>query len=114
MAQSANDRAKAYYIQAELDYDDGDYSEAIINLNKVKEILGSTNARVVGRKVKAYHRKCNYANAQKTLDQFSQNSSNATEAFVKEVVRYIPKVETKLKEAEEKERQDAIGRKQQT
>lgn len=113
MAQSANDRAKAYYIQAELDYDDGDYTDAINNLNKVEEILGSTNARVLGLKVKAYYGKGDYANAQKSLDQFSQYSSKASDALVKEVFAYIPKVEAKLKEAEEKERQDAIVRKQQ-
>ena len=45
-AQSSELMAKAAFIKAQELYGNGDYTEAIIKLEEVKELLSSTNPRV--------------------------------------------------------------------
>ena len=49
-AQTKNDQARAYYIEAEKNYELNNYQSSLNNLNKVEEILGATNARVLALK----------------------------------------------------------------
>lgn len=96
-AQSKNDQAKAYYIEAEKNYGLENYQSALNNLSKVEEILGSTNARVIALKVKSYFEMGDFNNAKKNLNKFSNYSSS--EALKNEILSYIVKIETKLEEA---------------
>ncbi|KYG72199.1 WG repeat protein [Roseivirga ehrenbergii] len=97
-SQTANDKAKAYYLEAVKAYDNSNYSRAISNLVEVEKTLGSTNARVLHLKIKAYYAKGEYSNAKASLDQFSNYSDSAAENIKSEVYSYIVKVDTKLKE----------------
>lgn len=97
-SQTDNDKAKAYYLEAVKAYESGNYSKAISNLIEVEKTLGSTNARVLHLKVKAYYAKGDYSNAKASLDQFSNYSDSAAENIKNEVYSYIVKVDTKLKE----------------
>tara|TARA_R110000796_G_scaffold71409_2_gene161979 strand:+ start:34246 stop:35607 length:1362 start_codon:yes stop_codon:yes gene_type:complete len=97
-SQTTNDKAKAYYLEAVKAYDNNNFSRAISNLIEVEKTLGSTNARVLHLKVKAYYAKGDYSNAKASLDQFSNYSDSAAENIKSEVYSYIVKVDNKLKE----------------
>lgn len=108
VAQNKNDQARAYYIEAEKNYGLENYQSAIKNLNKVEEILGDTNARVLALKVKSYFEIGDYSNAKNSLNQFT--NYNSSEALKNEVLSYIVKIDTKLEqtkiEAERKRVED--------
>ena len=96
-AQTKNDQARAYYIEAEKNYELNNYQSSLNNLNKVEEILGATNARVLALKVKSSYGAEDYINAKKYLNKFSNYDSS--EALKNEILSYIVKVDNKLEEA---------------
>lgn len=108
VAQTKNDEARAYYIEAEKDYELKDYQSSLNNLNKVEEILGATNARILALKIKTFYDAKDYTNAKKFLNQFSNYDSS--EALKNEILSYIVKIDTKLEEAELEEERNQLAR----
>ena len=96
-AQTKNDQARAYYIEAEKNYELNNYQSSLNNLNKVEEILGATNARVLALKVKSSYGAEDYINAKKYLNKFSNYDSS--EALKNEILSYIVKIDNKIEEA---------------
>lgn len=107
-AQNKNDTAKAYYIEAEKNYGLKKYQSALENLNKVEEVLGNTNARVLALKVKSFYNIGEFTNAKKMLSQFS--NYNASEALKNEVLAYIIKIDNKLEKQKEKEKKLRVAK----
>jgi outer membrane protein assembly factor BamD (BamD/ComL family) len=79
-AQSNEDKAKAYYFEAKDQYDAGKFIDCIASLDKVEDLLGSTNPKVLNLKIKAYYDKGDYEKAKSALNKFSQYSGNAGDA----------------------------------
>lgn len=104
-AQSNNDQARAYFLQAKSSYESGSYTDAIEQLTKAEKLLGSTNPVILNLKVKAYYNLKQYDNAKTALNQFSKVRSNADSALVDETLSYILKIDEAIAEEKAKEEQ---------
>ena len=102
-SQSASDRAKAYYIEAEKSFELKDYKKTLKYLDKTEEFLGSTNSRILALRVKSYYNLEDYYKARNALNQFSGYKSS--EALKNEILGYIIKVDEAIEEIERKELQ---------
>jgi len=98
-AQSNSMRAKAYYIEAEKHFELKKYEEALNSLVNVEEVLGSSNARVLGLKVKVLYKLGKYYEAREALSQFSKYK--ASSSLQSEITPYVLKVDKKISEIEE-------------
>jgi len=70
---------KVLYFNAESDYNSGKYNSAIVKLDKVIEILGSTNARVQQLKVKCYYGLNDFSNCKSEITKYRQTNSSSSE-----------------------------------
>ena len=66
-SQSNNDKAKAYFNEAQSAYSEGSYTTSISNLNSVEEFLGKTNPIILNLKIKSYYNLKDYDNAKKNF-----------------------------------------------
>src|SRR5690554_2466647 len=95
-SQSNEERAKAYYFQAEEAFTKKEYDKAINYCDQVVEILGSSNALVEVLYVKSYYAQNKIAKAKEALHSFSNFSPDAS--LSKEIAPYIVKIEEAEKE----------------
>ena len=107
-AQSNEERAKAYYFQAEEAFTEKEYDKAINYCDQVVEILGSSNALVETLYVKSYYAQNKIAKAKEALNSFS-NFRLDDASLSREIAPYIVKIEEA--EKEEKKRQEIAAKK---
>lgn len=100
-AQSAADRAKAYYFEAVNSFEQRNYQKTLDYCKEVEEILGNSNARVEVLRVKSHFELGNIDQAKQALDRFS--SYEAEEALSREIAPYIVKIEDSENERKRKE-----------
>ncbi len=107
-AQSASDRARAYYFQAEGMYEAGDYKKTLEYLKEAEDLLGESNARIELLAVKALFADKQYNEAKSRISRFYTVES--TDAMKREMSGYIVQVEDKLKEIEEEKERQRLAR----
>lgn len=106
-AQNSNDKAKAYYFNAEEQYQNKNYNKAIEYCEEVEKLLGNTNACVEALRVKSYYHSGQIEKAKKSLDDFL--SLGADESLLKEVAPYTAKIEEVARKKEKLREQLAQG-----
>lgn len=99
-AQSASDRAQAYYFEAATAFENRNYQKAIDYCQEVENILGNSNARLEVLRLKSYYALGNATKAKNSLTNFY--NYNSDESLKREVANYIVKIEDI--EKKEKER----------
>lgn len=104
-AQSATDRAKAYYFEAATAFEKSDYNKVINYCQQVEDILGNSNARVEALRIKSYYELGETAKAQQALKSFYTYPTD--ENLTQEVAGYIVKIEEK---AEHERTYETCGR----
>lgn len=111
--QSNADKAKAYYFEAQDAYSAENYTDCINHLNKVEELLGSTNAKIINLKVKTYYSIKEYQKAKIELEKFSKYSANAGDDLIKETLSYLVKIESELEAEQTRKREAETKRKRE-
>lgn len=104
-AQTVGEKAKAYYFEAQNQYDSGNYNEALNYLQKTEDALGSTNARILSLKVKVLYDAKRYNEAKSAITQFGNFDNNTNEELKRETYSYLIKIE----EAEKKQKEKRIA-----
>lgn len=104
-AQSADDRAKAYYFEAATSFEKKDYSKTIDYCQQVEDILGDSNARVEALRIKSYYELGDTQQAQKALSRFSTYDSDET--LNREILTYLVRIEEAERERISKEQEEA-------
>lgn len=92
-AQSASDRAQAYYFEAATAFENRNYQKAIDYCQEVENILGNSNARLEVLRLKSYYALGNATKAKNSLTNFY--NYNSDESLKREVANYIVKIEEK-------------------
>lgn len=100
-AQSAADRAKAYYFEAVNSFEQRNYQKTLDYCKEVEEILGNSNARVEVLRVKSHFELGNIDQAKQALDRFS--TYDAEDVLSREIAPYIVKIEDSENERKRKE-----------
>ncbi len=97
VAQSNEDMAKAYFLDAKDAYSNGKCIETQSLLDKSTELLEGSNATIEALRIRCYVHSGNYDEAKKSLDRFFKfGTSNA--ALEKEMLSYVTRVENLLDE----------------
>lgn len=99
-AQTADDKAKAYYQEAQKTFENRDYKQTIAYCKQVTDILKTTNARIELLKIKSYYELKEFDNVKTSIKIFTNLEASAE--LKNEVLDYLIKVENVEKEAEEK------------
>lgn len=110
--QSPEIKAKAFYVQAEKSFEEKDYQDCLNYLEKVKNELGETNARILWLKVKSEFALNRIDDAQKSLEDFFKYPS--APALEKEMLLYVVDIDDKLeakRKREEAKRQKLLEEK---
>lgn len=84
-------KAKAYYIAAEVAYNNKQYKEALDSLDNAKLLLGSDNARILALKVKIHYAQYDYFLANALLEKFYKNKSSTS--LQQEMSQYFVNIE---------------------
>ncbi len=105
-SQSNNDKARAYFIDAKSNYDKGNYSQTIENLNLTENLLGATNPMILNLKVKTYYALKDFENAKKSLDAFSKKRDSKTSpSLVEETLSYVIRIDKGIQDEIEKNKE---------
>src|SRR5690606_29174729 len=99
-AQTADDKAKAYYQEAQKAFESRNYQETIDYCKQVTDLLKTTNARIELLRIKSYYELEEFDKLKTSLHTFSDLPSNAE--LKTEALEYLVKVEKIEKDAEEK------------
>lgn len=113
-AQSSDQKARAYFIQAESAYNSQQLDKAVEYLSECTDLLGKTNARIEALRVKIYFDQKDYNKAKEALTSFYE--FDATDALEREMSVYIIRIDEKLEEERlriERERKAEIEKQRQ-
>ncbi|WP_164122240.1 hypothetical protein [Sphingobacterium sp. xlx-130] len=99
-AQTADDKAKAYYQQALKAFEIKNYLQALDYCRQVTDLLKTTNARIEHLRIKSYYELGEYDKVKSSVEIFS--NLPAQPELKEEAFEYLVKIEEKEKAAEEK------------
>lgn len=99
-AQTADDKAKAYYQEALKAFENRNYQQTIDYCKQVTDVLTTTNARIELLRIKSYYELGEYDKAKASIKTFTNLQASAE--LKNEALEYLVKVERGEKEAEEK------------
>ena len=108
---SSSDRARAYYFAAEEAYADKKYDSALSALDKARDLLGGSNARLSALRVKILFDLERYEDAKAALDVFY--GFKPADGLARTMASYLLQIDEKIAEEEarvERERLAAIAR----
>lgn len=99
-AQTADDKAKAYYQEAQKAFENRNYQQTIDYCKQVTDLLKTTNARIELLRVKSYYELGEYDKTKASIKTFT--NLEASVELKSEALEYLVKVEKAEKAAEEK------------
>lgn len=99
-AQTADDKAKAYYQEAQKAFESKNYKQTIDYCKQVTDLLKNTNARIELLRIKSYYELSEYDKVKEAIKALA-NLQASTE-LKNEALEYLVKVEKIEKEAEDK------------
>ena len=97
-SQSDIDKAKAYYFQAETQFEDGNSKKALEYLDRAETLLGDTNGSIEALRVKVYFKTKQYDKAQVSLAKFYEFADSAPSDLQKEMSGFLVKIEDAVKQ----------------
>ncbi len=103
-AQNEQEKADAYFVEAESEYNNGKYLKTLSLLEKSENTLGETNARILNLKVKTFYAIGNYEDAKLAISKFDKYVSS--EELRKATYSYLTKIENYYKKKEEETKED--------
>ncbi|TPN87145.1 WG repeat-containing protein [Aquimarina algicola] len=102
---STNEIAKLYFIEAEKQFNQTNWEEALKYISKTEKSLKSTNGRILNLKVKTLFNSGEFREAQASLDLFINNYSNSvTPELRNETMSYFIKLEKYFEKKGEEEK----------
>ena len=111
-AQGANDqKARALFFYAEEAFEKGKHSEALDALEKAKEELGASNARIAALEVKSWFALEEYETAQKRMEEFY--AFKPSDALSRNMAAYTFKIEAALDRIKKEEQRKAESARQE-
>lgn len=99
-AQTTDDKAKAYYQEAQKAFESRNYKQTIDYCKQVTDLLKTTNARIELLRVKSYYELGEYDKVKASIKTFTNLQASAE--LKNEALEYLVKVEKAEKAAEEK------------
>lgn len=99
-AQTVDDKAKAYYQEAQKAFESRNYKQVIDYCKQVTDVLKTTNARIELLRIKSYFELGEYDKVKATIKTFTNLQASAD--LKNEALEYLVKLEKAEKEAEEK------------
>ncbi|MBL4705076.1 MAG: WG repeat-containing protein [Flavobacteriales bacterium] len=107
-AQSTEDRAKAYFLDAKDAYEAGNCTETQKALNTSVELLESSNATIEALRTRCYVRSGNYLQAKKSLGDFFKYGTSNTN-LENEMLGYLTQVESAIADDILKHKTDSLS-----
>jgi len=99
-AQTVDDKAKAYYQEAQKAFERRNYKQTIDYCKQVTDLLKNTNARIELLRIKSYYELGEYAKVKASIKTFTNLQASAE--LKNETLEYLVKVEKAEKAAEDK------------
>ncbi|BCY28649.1 hypothetical protein [Flavobacterium okayamense] len=94
-----NKKALLYFTEAERLFNQNDFKQAIEYVEKTEQVLGSSNARTLNLKVKAYYNNGEFKKAESSLNLFiNEHQNNASEEIKSETLSYFVRIEKAVEE----------------
>lgn len=99
-AQTVDDKAKAYYQEAQKAFESKNYKQTIDYCQQVTDLLKNTNARIELLRIKSYYELGEYGKVNASIKTFTNLPASAE--LKNETLEYLVKVEKAEKAAEDK------------
>ncbi|WP_333887014.1 hypothetical protein [Sphingobacterium siyangense] len=99
-AQTADDKAKAYYQEAQKAFENKNYKQTIDYCKQVTDLLKTSNARIELLRIKSYYELGEYDKVKASIKDFTNLQASAE--LKNEALEYLVKIEKAEKAAEEK------------
>ncbi|QMU64233.1 MAG: hypothetical protein GKR88_14845 [Flavobacteriaceae bacterium] len=94
-----NTKAKLYFVEAEKQFNQNNYTQAIEYVEKAERELGAPNARTLNLKIKAFYNDGKFKKAEIALNLFiNEHQKNATKKIKNETLSYFVRIEKSVEE----------------
>ncbi len=104
-----NTKAKLYFIEAEKQFNQTNFKDAILYIDKVEQELGFTSPRILTLKIKSFYSDGQFLNAQEAFNTFiNEYKETSEEKYTSEILKYFVRIEKAVEELNKREERENL------